>query len=113
MKLSEKRVIFTSCLAALLSFARAHDFYVAIDDAKAHDGHMKNSLHYEGLAVDLILYDSDYKYLTQNKNYEPLGLYWESLHSNCFWGGRTRRDENGTDLSNDGNHFSMSWDNRR
>lgn len=113
MRLSQKRVLFSSKLLDLLGWARQEGFRVAIDDVKARDGHMKNSLHYEGTAVDLILYDNNWSYLTETEDYHALGEYWESLHPNCFWGGYTRRDDEGTALTRDGNHFSMSWDNRR
>ena len=94
-------------------YGKFYGMKVAIDDAKARDGHMKNSLHYDGLAVDLILYDADWNYITDTELYRSLGEEWESFHPNCYWGGRTRRDEEGTALTQDGNHFSMSWDKRR
>lgn len=57
-------------------------------------GGVRNSLHQQRLAVDLLLF-KDEKYLTDTKDYEPIGLHWESLGGT--WGGRFR----------DGNHFSL------
>jgi hypothetical protein len=103
MKLSQKRSMFSTNFARLILFARLHGYYPSIDDVKARDGHMKNSLHYDGLAGDLILYDKDWNYLTETEDYDLLGKFWETLHPNCIWGGHFQ----------DGNHFSMSWDKRR
>lgn len=103
MKLSEKRSLFSVNLAKLVIKAQELGYNPAFDDVKARDGHMHNSLHYEGLAGDLILYDEYWNYLRDTGDYTVLGIYWESLHPNCYWGGHF----------GDGNHFSMSWDNRR
>jgi len=106
MKLSEQRAIFTFNVAfRLVPYAIALGYHPVFDDVKARDGHMKNSLHYSGLAVDLILYNSDFEYMTQLEDYRELGEYWEKVHPNCRWGGRFK--------SGDGNHFSMSWDDRQ
>lgn len=113
MRLSEKRVLFSKYLGYLLNFAYNWGINVAVDDVKANRGHMNNSLHYDGLAVDLVLYDKDWNYLRDTEEYRMLGEQWEKYHPNCYWGGRTRRDEEGTALTKDGNHFSMSWDKRR
>jgi hypothetical protein len=48
---------------------------------------IKNSLHCKRLAVDLNLFDSNGKYLTNKSDYEPFGIYWESLHPANRWGG--------------------------
>lgn len=94
-------------------YAKQFGLNAAYDDVKARDGHMRNSLHYDGLAADLVLYDEHWNYITETEGYRKLGEFWEGLHENCYWGGRTRRDEEGTALTRDGNHFSMSWDRRR
>jgi len=113
LKLSQKRVMFSRHLGYLLTFANFWGLNVAIDDVKAKTGHMNNSLHYDGTAVDLILYDKDWNYLSDTEEYRMLGEQWEKYHENCFWGGRTRKDDQGTSLTRDGGHFSMSWDRRR
>jgi len=58
------------------------------------------SLHTKRLAVDLPAF-RDGKYLTETKQYEPLGEVWESLGGT--WGGRF----------DDGNHFSLEHDGMR
>lgn len=65
-----------------------------LDNGKA--GGIRLSIHQLGLALDGILW-RDGIYLTQTKDYEPLGEWWEKQHELCRWGGRFR----------DGNHFSM------
>jgi hypothetical protein len=65
----------------------------AYRDPRAIYGKWK-SLHRKRLAVDFNLF-KDGVYLTQTEDYEPLGLYWESIGGS--WGGRF----------NDGNHFSL------
>ena len=106
MRLSEKRVLFSSMIAKLVhTLNNEFGMHVAFGDVRpeSQSGHMSNSLHYEGLAADLILYDNDWSYCTKTEQYKVIGDLWESLHPNCHWGGHF----------NDGNHFSMSWDERR
>lgn len=53
-----------------------------------------NSRHRDSLALDLHLFRGD-KYLTNWKEYEPLGVWWEELRpGQNIWGGRwsTLRD---------------------
>ena len=58
-----------------------------------------NSLHTQRLAIDLMLF-KDGVYLTNSLDYEPLGVFWESLGTDYAWGGRFRPKI-------DGNHFSL------
>lgn len=64
-------------------------------------GH-KSSAHKLKLAADLNLF-LDGKYLTSDEDHEPFGIYWESLHPLCRWGGRF----------NDGNHYSLEHNNMK
>lgn len=107
LTLREKRVLFTRLVSSLVYFdAPALGYEVAFGEivrgkaqaaanARAGSG-IKNSLHLDGLAADLLLYH-DGTYLVDTKDYEPLGLRWEQYHELCRWGGRF----------GDGNHFSM------
>ena len=73
-----------------------------------------NSQHKDRMACDFNLFiESDIgsdgfpvggQYAQDSAAYKPLGVYWESLHPACRWGGRF----------NDGNHFETkpSYDNR-
>lgn len=58
-----------------------------------------DSLHCKRLAADINLFDINGQYLTQSKQYEPFGIYWEQLNVMNRWGGRFKRS--------DGNHFEM------
>jgi hypothetical protein len=107
--LSEKRCRFTHDAALLVFQAEQLGFNVAYDeikrrqveaDANAAAGiGIKNSLHLLGLAVDLMLY-KDGVYLTETSDYEPLGVWWESLGEDHCWGGRFSKP--------DGDHFSIT-----
>lgn len=74
----------------------------AARDAAAGAG-IAASLHCERLALDLLL-DRDGHYLTDSKDYQPLGEWWEKQHPLCRWGGRFHRP--------DGNHFSLAYQGR-
>lgn len=95
-ELLEKRLRFTRHFAALIIFANKTGYQVAI----GQDGqkHMTGSLHYIGLAKDLLLYQ-DGKYLTKTEDYKYLGQFWKLRDSDCRWGG---------DFS-DGGHFSIAY----
>jgi hypothetical protein len=114
LSLGQRRELLAECLYKLLAHAWQLGYTVRIGEvvrdprvaalnAKTGAG-IANSLHIDGLAVDLLLF-KDGKYLTQTEDYTPLGTYWESLHPLCRWGGRfTSRP--------DGNHFSITWQGR-
>jgi hypothetical protein len=57
-----------------------------------------DSQHCKRLAIDIDLFQGE-TYLTDEKSYEPFGIYWESLHPDNVWGGRFKRG--------DGNHYEM------
>lgn len=111
MTLSEQQRLFSKLLGAFLIWIDAHGYEVvggdwhrtqAQADANAAAGSgISHSLHTISLAVDLMLF-KDGIYQTDSAAYEPLGEYWESLHSLCCWGGRFQKP--------DGDHFSMTWD---
>ena len=98
--LRQKRVLYTNLLAKLLLWINENDIEVAI----GQDGqkHMAGSLHFVGLANDLIFY-KDGVWLQKTDQYKKAGEYWESLHPLCCWGGRFK----------DGNHFSLTHDGKK
>lgn len=113
MTLRESRVEFTSKIPRLIDKAFELGFEVAIDEATVHltqknptGNHRPGSNHYEGLAVDLILYKDGF-YVESTEAYTELGEYWETLgqrsETPLRWGGRF----------NDGNHFSYEWKGRK
>jgi hypothetical protein len=98
-ELHDKRKLFTRCVAQLLNqmLVAGYDPCIGKDGLK----HMKNSLHYEGLAIDIDLF-KDGKYLTQTEDHRVFGEFWEGLHKDCRWGGRFK----------DGNHYSVTYGGR-
>jgi hypothetical protein len=99
-ELGDKRKLFTRCVAQLLN----QMLEAGYDPCLGKDGmkHMKNSLHYEGLAVDIDLF-KDGKYLVATEDHRVFGEFWESLHKDCCWGGRFK----------DGNHYSVTYGGRK
>jgi len=98
MTLGEKRRQFSLDLAILIVWANREGYGIAIDDVKAHDGHMKNSKHYSGLASDLNLYfyiDDKWVYQTETESHIKIGEEWERMGHK--WGGRFKNP--------DGNHY--------
>lgn len=61
---------------------------------------IKNSLHTKRLAIDLNLFNDKNEFLTETKDHEQFGKYWESLHPANRWGGRFSRP--------DGNHYERN-----
>lgn len=102
MTLREKRCLITSLIPRLIDFVISQGLEIAIDDAKARDGHMRNSLHYLGLAVDFNLYRGGV-YLTKTEDHRLAGEYWKTLHPLCRWGGDW----------GDGNHYSVEHGGRK
>jgi hypothetical protein len=63
--------------------------------------HMRNSLHYDRMASDFVLYDVTSGRPVNNgsdSRWEKLGQFWKSLDPLARWGGDF----------NDANHFSLS-----
>lgn len=75
--------------------------------AKGKDGmkHMEGSLHYEGLAEDVDLYDKDWNYISTTEGHAIFGAYWKSLNPNHAWGGDFKKK--------DGNHYSFAWNGKK
>ena len=105
--LGEKQKEFTLDVARLIQWAYQHGYQLSVGDcyrspaaAKANADAgigIANSLHTKRLAIDLNLF-RDGEYLTHREDYEPLGVYWESLREGNCWGGRFSRP--------DSDHFS-------
>ena len=49
---------------------------------------IRNSLHGKRLALDLQLFDSEGRWITEVYPYQLVGEYWESLGPDHRWGGR-------------------------
>lgn len=96
MTLREKRILFTSLIPKLIEkmIAEGYSPMIGKDGLK----HMENSLHYDGLAIDIDLYKGDV-YLTNTADHKEFGEFWERLDVGCRWGGRF----------GDGNHYSVTY----
>ena len=92
MTLGEKKTKFTKMIALLILYADSIGYEIRF--APEHCDHIKNSLHYSGLAKDFDLF-KDGEYLTRTVDHEQLGAFWESLGGD--WGGNF----------GDGNHYSL------
>jgi hypothetical protein len=99
-ELFDKRKLFSSLIPRLLDKMMEEGCVPLI----GKDGlkHMKNSLHYDGLAMDIDLF-KDNVYLTMTEDHLPFGEFWESLHADTRWGGRFK----------DGNHYSLTYQGKK
>lgn len=61
---------------------------------------IKDSLHTKRLAIDLNLFDSRGNYLTNSKDHQQFGEFWEALSPSNRWGGRFPK--------RDGNHYERN-----
>lgn len=112
MTLREQQSLFVKLLAKLLEYAHANGMEFSLGEAwrtpeqakrnAAAGIGIRNSLHIDRLAIDLNLFVGGV-FIDSTEGHRRLGEYWESLHSNCRWGGRFR----------DGNHYSFSPDGKR
>ena len=111
--LGEKQRRFTRLVGLLIEWAYANgyeltfgDAYRSVEQAKLNAAAGKgiiSSLHCERLAIDLNLFRHG-TYQQASEAYAPLGAYWESLGTDCAWGGRFSKP--------DGNHFSIKFGGR-
>lgn len=109
MTLGDKQRLFTRLVGILIEYAYQHGYELTFGDAfrsaeqaisNANDGTgIRNSLHKLRLAIDLNLF-KDGKYLSLTEDHKFLGVFWESLHPLCRWGGRFVPHS-------DGNHYSL------
>lgn len=104
MNLREARCEATRLLARLIQYMVDQGYKPAL----GKDGlkHMANSLHYEGLAWDIDLYNDEGEYLSDTVDHYGMGQFWKSLDKNCRWGGDFH-DEYGKPRP-DGNHYSYA-----
>jgi len=97
-ELFDKRALFTRLLPRLID-KMIEDGYTPLH---GKDGlkHMKNSLHYEGLADDIDLFKGTV-YLSSTADHAEFGKFWEMLDVACRWGGHFNPP--------DGNHYSVTF----
>ncbi len=99
-ELFDKRAKFTELIMHLIQ----HMIECGYTPLLGKDGlkHMSNSLHYDGLAVDIDLF-KDGKYLSDTESHRQFGEFWEQLDKDCCWGGRFK----------DGNHYSVTYQGKK
>jgi hypothetical protein len=117
-ELRDLQSLFVVCLGELFRYAASRGYELTLGEGFIHDPrrtrfggmvsdgvHMKESLHYSGLAQDLNLFlgnelisDGD------DPAWKDLGAFWLGLDDKCRWGGNFK--------SVDSNHFSMAWGGR-
>jgi hypothetical protein len=102
MTLGEMKRKFTLMIAQLIMWAYSQGYEMTLGEGYDDDGtgHMKNSLHYDGLAQDLNLFKNGI-WLQKTEDHLPIGEHWESMGG--AWGGRFK----------DGNHYSLAYGGRK
>jgi hypothetical protein len=109
MKLSEKQQVFCMNASMLIKYIFSKGYSCTFGETyrtpeqaeiyfKQGTG-IKNSLHCKRLAIDLNLFSPSGEYLTDSKEYEMFGNFWQNLHPSNRWGGTFPKP--------DGNHFEM------
>jgi hypothetical protein len=98
----QKQSKFVEMVGRLIAFAYANGYELTFGEAYDDDGvgHMKGSLHYIRMAIDLNLF-KDGVWLKTTEDHLPLGEFWESIGGS--WGGRF----------GDGNHYSLVHEGRK
>jgi hypothetical protein len=106
-ELGDKRKKFTRLIIKVLGrmIEDGYEPMIGKDGLK----HMSNSLHYDGLAMDIDL-TKDGVYLPNTEDHRVFGTYWESLDPDCFWGGPGDKRDG---LSKDGNHYAITMSGRK
>jgi hypothetical protein len=108
-QLQDKQIKFAGLVSQLIAKAFELGYGITLGDAyrdpRCPYG-SEVSLHKERLAIDLNLFKREggrWIYLSETSDHRPLGEWWESLDSDCAWGGRF----------NDGNHYSLKHEGRK
>ena len=100
--LGDLRRIFTANLAGLLTLMIDAGYAPMI----GRDGeiHKAGSLHFDGLAVDIIL-TKDRLVMSDTLDHYIFGQRWKELDADNCWGGDFK--------DQDGNHYSMSYQGKK
>lgn len=111
MMLWQQQALFAKHVGLLIEHIFSMGYYCTLGDAfrsteqaeiYANQGKgIKDSLHCKRLAIDLNLISQNGKYLTNYKDYERFGIFWESLDPENRWGGNFYTIK-------DGNHFQRN-----
>lgn len=103
MTLRERQSLFAKLLGELLVWIYAQGWEVTMGDANRPDlaGHMPGSCHFVRLACDLNLFVSGVWQTKACPEWDAIGVKWESMHTDCRWGGRFAKP--------DQNHVSITY----
>lgn len=101
MKLSELQQLFASDVVKLMLYMESKGFKYTFGETYrtpeqallyAQQGKgIKNSLHCKRLAIDINLFSENGEFLTEAKDHEDFGIYWESISPMNRWGGRFKK----------------------
>lgn len=110
MKLSQLQQLFARDVVTLMKYMESKGFGYTFGEAMrsaeqaaiyAKEGKgIKDSLHCKRLAVDINLFSESGEYLSDTKDHEEFGAYWESLCPANRWGGKFKNC--------DGNHYERN-----
>lgn len=89
MTLREAQRAFVRNVGGLISYAYSQGWEMSFGDAwrPDRDGHVKDSLHYERLAIDLNLFVDGVYIEKDHPAWRALGCFWKGLHPLNRWGG--------------------------
>lgn len=110
MRLTELQQAFARDLISLFKYIHDQGYAFTLGEAyrtaeqaelyaKTGKG-IKNSLHCKRLAIDINLFNDKNEFLSETKDHEVFGKYWESLNPANRWGGNFKRA--------DGNHYERN-----
>jgi len=110
MSLAKSQQLFADDIVRLLLFIESKDYSFTFGDAYrapelaeiyAKEGKgIVDSLHCKRLALDINLFDKNGMFLSETKDHEQFGIFWESLYPANRWGGKFKRV--------DGNHYERN-----
>jgi hypothetical protein len=108
-QLNDKQINFARLIPRLIDKAFELGYAVTLGDAyrdpRCPYG-SEVSLHKQRLAIDLNLFRKEgtqWVFCPNTEDHKVLGEFWESLDSDCAWGGRFK----------DGNHYSLKHEGRK
>jgi hypothetical protein len=107
-ELGDKRERFTRYIYMLLQVMYADGMRPRFD--LEHCNHKVHSLHYDGLAKDILLFDKNNIYRNATEDHRKYGLLWESFAPDCFWGGNGLKVDG---LKDDGNHYAITFQGKK
>lgn len=118
MTLRQSQSLFAQHVAQLLQYIASLGFSVTLGEAwrpketaqlYAKQGRgIEKSLHCDRLAIDLNIFDPDGNLLTDSKDHQPFGYYWEKLDPKNRWGGSESFVNKAGKRIFDGNHYQRN-----